>query len=101
MYAIIQDRGHQYRAAIGDTLILDRLEAEPGSALEMPLLLLSGEGSVQVGSPVLAGKVAKLQVLRHQRGRKGIAGKFKRRKDSRRRVGFRHDQTVVRVESLG
>lgn len=100
MYAIIQDRGHQYRAGVGDTLILDRIEAEVGSSLEMPLLLLAGD-AVEVGSPVVAGKVATLQVLRHQRGRKGIAGTFKRRKDSRRRVGFRHEQTVVRVESLG
>lgn len=101
MYAVVVDRGQQYRAEAGDKLILDRAEAEPGATIELPVMLLADGDSVEVGAPVVDGKKAVVKVLRHQRGAKGIAGTFKRRKDSRRRVGFRHDQTVVEVVSIG
>jgi len=41
-----------------------------------------------------------VKVLAHQRGPKGIVGKFKRRKHSRRRHGFRAEHTIVEVVSI-
>ena len=101
MYAVIEDRGRQYNAAPGDRLTLDRLDQEVGASVETPILLIADGAQVEVGAPRLEGKKAVLKVLSHQRGKKGIAGTFKRRKDTRRRVGFRHEQTVVEVVSIG
>lgn len=101
MYAIIQDRGHQYHAGPGDRLVLDRAKAEVGSTIELPLLLVAEGDDVTVGAPLVDGKKAVCKVLSHGRGQKGIAGFYRRRKDSRRRVGFRHDQTTVEVVSIG
>ncbi|MFW5698423.1 MAG: 50S ribosomal protein L21 [Planctomycetota bacterium] len=101
MYAIIEDRGRQYRVAPGQRLVLDRAAAEPGSTIEAPVLFVCDGDSVEVGAPRLDGRKAVLKVLRHQRGPKVIAGTFRRRKDSRRRVGGRHEQTAVEVVEIG
>ena len=100
MYAVINDRGNQYRASVGERITLDRLEGDVGSTVEVPVLLVADGEAIEIGQPQL-DKKAVLKLVSHSRGKKGIAGTFKRRKDSRRRVGFRHDHTVVEVVSLG
>lgn len=100
MYAVIQDRGHQYKAQAGDKLTIDRHDAEPGSTVEMPVLLIANNGAVKVGAPFVAGAKAVLKVVSHTRGAKGMYGMFKRRKHSHKRRGFRADQTVVEVVSI-
>jgi len=100
MYAVIQDRGHQYHAKAGDKLTIDRHDAEVGTSLEMPLLLVSENGAVKVGAPFVAGAKAVVKVVEHKRGPKGMYGMFKRRKHSHKRRGFRADQTVVEVVTI-
>jgi large subunit ribosomal protein L21 len=102
MYAVIQDRNRQYRAAKGDKLTLDRAETlEVGSTVELPVLLLADGASVKVGSPFVAGAKAVVKVLQHSLGDKITVGKYKRRKHvTNRRKGFRHQHTVVEVISI-
>ena len=40
-------------------------------------------------------------LVRHEQGAKGVAGFYRRRKDSRRRFGFRHQLTTLSVVSIG
>jgi large subunit ribosomal protein L21 len=102
MYAVIQDRGRQYRAAPGDKLTLDRAAAEPGATLELPVQLIADGATVQVGAPFVAGKKAVVKVVAHTLGEKLRIGKFKHRKHMTNRAkGFRHCHTVVEVLSIG
>ena len=101
MQAVIDDRGRQYSAKAGDRLTLDRLDAEVGSTVERSVLLTVADGASTVGTPTVEGVKATLKVLAHVRGNKGTYGFFRKRKDSRRRIGFRHDQTTVEVVSVG
>ena len=101
MYAVIVDRNRQYRAAPGDTLTIDRCEAELGATLEWPVLLLADAGAIQVGAPFVAGAKATVKVVEHTLGDKLYIGKYKRRKHmSNRRKGFRHCHSVVQVVSI-
>ena len=100
MYAVIQDRGHQYRAEAGGRLTIDRSTAVVGATFEMPILLIADDAGVKVGSPFVAGAKAVLKVLEHTRGDKIVIGKYKRRKHNLKRRGFRADQTVVEVVSI-
>ena len=102
MYAVIQDRNRQYRAAQGDQLTLDRSEeAAVGSTIELPVLLLADGANVQVGAPFVAGAKAVVKVISHTLGDKITVGKYKRRKHmSNRRKGFRHCHTLVQVVSI-
>lgn len=97
MYAIVEDRGRQYQVKDGKRLLVDRLEAEVGSEISLPVMLLAKDGAVTVGAPLVDGASATCKVVAHVRGRKGIASQFRRRKDSRRRVGFRRDYTAIQV----
>ena len=100
MYAVILDRGRQFRAPTGVKLTLDRNESEVGATVELPVMLLADDAGVRVGAPYVAGAKAVVKVLAHERGPKGIVGKFKRRKHSRRRHGFRAEHTIVEVVSI-
>jgi len=99
MYAIIQDRGRQYRVETGDRVLVDRVDVEIGAEHRCAVLLIEQDGNVQVGSPELDATCT-CKVLRHQRGKKGRVGTYQRRKDSRRRVGFRHDHSVLEIVSI-
>ena len=100
MYAIVEDRGRQYQVKEGKRLMLDRLDAEVGSEITLPVLLLGSDAGVKVGTPRVEGATVTCTVLAKVRGRKGVASQFRRRKDSRRRIGFRHDYTAVKVTGI-
>lgn len=99
MYAVIKDRGHQYQVAAGERFLVDRLSLDAGSTLELPVLFFADGDNVEVGTPYTSKK-AVCKVIGNSRGKKGIAGFFRRRKDSRRRVGFRHDYSTLEVVSI-
>ena len=100
MYAIVKDRGHQYKVVTGERILVDRLSVAEGETIEMPVMVFADGENVEVGAPFTAKK-AVFKVLGDSRGKKGIAGFYRRRKDSQRRVGFRHDYTTVEVVSIG
>jgi large subunit ribosomal protein L21 len=102
MYAVVDDRNQQYRVKPGDRIkIHHRSEAEPGSTLTFDkICLVGGEGGGRVGTPYVKGASVTAKVLRTQKGDKVIIGKFRRRKNSRRRTGFRATYTVVQIESI-
>ena len=102
MYAVIQDRGHQYQVAPGARLSVDRMEVTEGDTVEMPVLLVSDDAGVKVGTPFVEGTKATLKVVKSLvKGDKVIAGTFKRRKDSRRRIGHRQQFSILEVVSIG
>jgi large subunit ribosomal protein L21 len=102
MYAVIQDRNRQYRAAAGDRLVLDRAEQHAvGATFEVPVLLLADGAAVTIGAPFVPGAKAVCKVLDHDKGDKITVGKYKRRKhQTNRRKGYRHSHTVVEVVSI-
>ena len=52
MYAVFRTGGKQYRAAKGDVLRLEKIEAEEGATVQFDEVLLIGEGAdIKVGRP--------------------------------------------------
>ena len=101
MYAVIRTGGKQYRVAKNDVIQVEKLEAEPGSSVELSDVLMVGEGeSVSVGTPVVAGASVSATVLDQAKGPKVIIFKKRRRKNSRRRNGHRQLLTVLRVTDI-
>ena len=98
MYAIIQNGGKQYKVSEGDILLLDCLNLEPKSKVEVnEVLALFDNGDVKLGSPYVSGAKVELEVINEGRGKKVITFKKRRRKDSKTKRGFRRDFTRVRV----
>jgi large subunit ribosomal protein L21 len=101
MYAVIETSGRQYRVELGSEIELDRLDAEPGSTIELGRVLLVADGTeAHIGQPVVDGARVTGEVLRQDRGEKIVV--FKYRPKARRRVkhGHRSDLTIVRVSDI-
>jgi large subunit ribosomal protein L21 len=100
MYAIIQRGSHQYRVTPGQTLRLDRFDAEPGDAVEIGEVLLVGGDSMQLGRPFVDGALVKATVLGEEKGPKVMVFKYRRKNRYRIKTGHRQRYTRVRIESI-
>lgn len=103
MYAVVKVKGHQFRVEPEALVRVPRLEAEVGDQVPLAevLLVAGGEGeSVTVGNPTVPGAEVVAEVVRHGRGTKIHALKYKRRKDYRRHWGYRQDFTEIRIQSI-
>ena len=104
MYAIIRDRGRQYRVSAGDNVNVDLMgEVNPGAPVTFEEVLLTSDeqGGVAVGQPLVAGaKVAATVVDPEVKGKKIDVVHFRRRKDSMSKVGHRQRYTRVKIESI-
>ncbi len=100
MFAVIKAGGKQYRVVAEDVIRIDRVAVEPGNVIEFGEVLLLGGDKPAVGVPTIAGATVAGEVLQHTRGDKVIAFKKRRRKNSRRKRGFRHDFSVIRITEI-
>lgn len=100
MYAIVATGGKQYRVALDDVFAVEKLNAEVGSRVELPVLLLADGKDVKAGAADLDGSVVTAEVVEHTRGAKVIVFKFKKRKGYKRTRGHRQELTVLRVVGL-
>jgi large subunit ribosomal protein L21 len=101
MYAVVKTGGKQYKVAKDDKIIVDRLEAEAGSALVLDEVLMVANGDqVNVGSPTVKDAVVGATVLRHTRGDKIMVFRRKRRKNFRRIRGHRQDFTLIQITDI-
>ena len=100
MFAVIKAGGKQYRVVAEDVIRIDRVAVEPGQVIEFGEVLLLGGDKPAVGVPTVAGATVAGEVLQHTRGDKVIAFKKRRRKNSRRKRGFRHDFSVIRITEI-
>jgi large subunit ribosomal protein L21 len=99
MFAIIKTGGKQYRVAEGDLLRVEKIAADAGAEVELPVLLLAGD-DVKVGTQVEGAKVL-VEVVGHGRGDKIDIYKYKAKTNYRRKIGHRQEFTEVRVKSVG
>ena len=100
MFAVIKTGGKQYRVATEDVIRVDRVNGQPGEIVEFGEVLVVGGDAPQLGSPTVAGATVAGEVLQHTRGDKVIAFKKRRRKNSRRKRGYRHEFSVVRITEI-
>lgn len=103
MYAIVKDRSRHLALHPGEELWVDRLPgAEPGSeyVFDQVHLLRREDGSIAVGTPVVAGAAVVAEVLGEEKDEKIHVAYFRRRKNSRRRIGHRQTYTRIRVKEI-
>ncbi len=101
MYAVFKTGGKQYRATTGDTLKVEKIEAEKGATVELDQVLMVGEGEdVKIGTPLLAGGKVTALVVDHGRHDKIKIIKFKRRKHHMKRAGHRQYFTQIEITGI-
>ena len=100
-YAVIETGGKQYRVKVGDRLSVERLDASPGSEFDFDrVLLVGGDGTTRIGTPVVDGVTVTARVDDHFRGDKIVVFKFKAKKRYRRRTGHRQSQTHLTITGI-
>lgn len=101
VYAIIQDGGKQYKVAEGETLTLEKKQAEKGTEITLDnVVLLSTGDEVKIGNPVVAGASVIAEVLGEAKGEKKFIRHYRSRKGSTTRTGHRQKYIRVKVKKI-
>lgn len=97
MYAIFVTGGKQYRVQEGDSIYVEKLEAEVGEEVTFDQVLLA-DG--KVGTPVLEGAKVVATVEKQGRSPKIIVFKMKPKKNYRKKQGHRQAYTKVLIKEI-
>src|SRR6187551_3024856 len=100
MFAVIKTGGRQYRVVPDDVLEIGKIAGDVGTIVQLGEVLLVGGDSPVLGAPTVAGATVAAEVLQHKRGPKVISFKKRRRKNSRRKRGYRDEITVLRITEI-
>ena len=100
MYAIVRDRGQQYRVEPGQTLQIALTDAEAGSTLEFEEVLMVGGDQTLIGAPLIQGAKVTATVGEMVKGEKIVVFKYKPKKRYRRRTGHRQRYTEVTIDDI-
>ena len=100
MFAVIKTGGRQYRVVPDDVLEIGKIAGDVGTIVQLGEVLVVGGDTPVLGMPTVAGASVAAEVLDHKRGPKVIAFKKRRRKNSRRKRGYRDEITVLRITEV-
>ncbi len=101
MYAIINDRGRQYKVEQGATVQFDVVHKKPGEKIEFTQVLALHDGQkVTVGTPTIAGAKVVGEVLKDTKDAKIRVYKYKRREGYHRTVGHRQRHSLVKISEI-
>ena len=101
MHAIIETGGKQYKVTEGDTLFIEKLEAEAGQAItfDKVLAILDGDKAT-FGAPVVEGASVDATVVKNGKGKKVVIFKYNPKKGYRKRQGHRQPYTKVQIGAI-
>lgn len=100
-YAVIETGGKQYRVSEGDTITVERLYGDEGSEVTIDrVLLVGGDGSTRIGTPVVEGASVSATIAEHKRGEKIVVFKYKAKKRYRRKTGHRQELTRLTITGI-
>jgi large subunit ribosomal protein L21 len=100
MFAVIKTGGRQYRVVPDDVLEIGKIAGDVGTIVQLGEVLVLGGDTPVLGLPLVAGASVAAEVLDHKRGPKVISFKKRRRKNSKRKRGYRDELTMIRITEI-
>jgi large subunit ribosomal protein L21 len=101
MYAVIETGGKQYRVTEGQSIKVEKLEAEAGSSIDLDKVLMVADGeNIKVGAPYVKGGKVTATIKSHGRGKKIHIIKFRRRKHYQKEQGHRQSYTELQITGI-
>ena len=101
MYAVIKTGGKQYRVAQGETLKIETVAGDVGSAIVLDKVLMIANGDqMSVGKPLLSGATVTATIVSNGRGDKIRIFKMRRRKHYQKHQGHRQNYTEIRIDGI-
>lgn len=100
MFAIIETGGKQVKVEEGQTIFIEKLDAEVGETYTFDRVLFVGGETAKVGAPLVDGATVTAKVDENGRGKKITVIKFKAKKNYKRKQGHRQPFTKVTIEKI-
>lgn len=101
MHAIIETGGKQYKVTEGDTLFIEKLEAEAGAEITFDqVLAILNEDKATFGAPTVEGASVVATVVKNGKGKKVRIFKYNPKKGYRKRQGHRQPYTKVQIGAI-
>ena len=101
MYAVILTGGKQYSVKVGDSIFVEKLNAEADSEVTFEKVLAVGEeGAVKVGAPVVEGATVVGKVIKNGKGKKIDIIRYKSKKNEKKHIGHRQPYTKVEITKI-
>ena len=98
VFAIIETGGKQYKVCEGDTIFIEKLNAEEDSEVVFEnVLAISGNGEFKAGTPTVAGAKVTAKVIANGKGPKIYVFKYKSKKNEKKKIGHRQPYTKVNI----
>jgi large subunit ribosomal protein L21 len=98
MFAVVRTGGKQYRVALGDKIVVEKVAGEAGQRIDITDVLLAGEGS-ELKS--VKGLTVAAEIIAQAKGDKVTVFKKRRRHNYRRKKGHRQQHTILRIVAIG
>ena len=101
MYAVVETGGKQYRVQVGDSIQVELVDGEPGDDVTLDrVLMLSNNGEVTVGRPVVDGAKVIASVEEQGKGPKLRIFKMRAKKRYRKTQGHRQKLTTLTIKDI-
>jgi large subunit ribosomal protein L21 len=101
MFAVIRTGAKQYKVEQGSIIEIERIEGPVGQSLEISdVLLVSSDGDIKIGQPVVEGASVTAEIVEQKRAKKVIIYKKLRRHGKRLKKGHRQELTRICVKSI-
>lgn len=100
MYAVIETGGKQYTVKVGETVKVEKLNANEGEKVTFDKVLFVSGDDVKVGAPYVNGAKVEGEVVKQAKDKKIVVYKYKAKKNERTRKGHRQPYTIVKIENI-
>ncbi|MEG1752205.1 MAG: 50S ribosomal protein L21, partial [Clostridia bacterium] len=94
---IVKSGGKQYRVSEGEKIKVEKLENAVKEKINLDVLLVSNDGIIKTGSPVLKDVVCTAEVVSQGKGEKLVIFKYKAKKNVRKKQGHRQPYTELKI----
>ncbi|RZI45989.1 50S ribosomal protein L21 [Rickettsiales endosymbiont of Peranema trichophorum] len=96
-FAVIETGSKQYHLKVGDIISIERIDGDVGTVVTFDNVLAIGD---RVGAPLLDSAHVKAEIISHQKSKKVLVFKKKRRHNYRRKNGHRQCVSVLRIQEF-
>lgn len=101
MFAVIETGGKQYKVFSGDTLKIEKVDAEAGAGFSFDkVLLISDKDAIKLGYPYIEGAKVEAKVIRQARDKKKIVFRYHSKTRYRKKKGHRQPFTEVEITKI-
>ena len=101
MYAYVETGGKQYRVSAGESIKVEKIDAEPGTEVKLEnVLAVINDKDAKFGSPYIDGASVNAEVVETAKQNKVMVFKQLPRKKSRKLRGHRQELTTLKIKDI-